>query len=527
LVSREGQSWIVERFARLTTGVKMLLILSLALFPLGLIAILASIESARQNSAERAEETLTRLEIKAQRLNSALSRSSITISAASAAISLASDDSRACEETLRRLEAGQFPARYALFAGPRLRCATRGYTPPGAIPASKGRRVVMEIAADGEALRFAVYGEDGRLEGLGEYSREMLARLSYIPGTSPAFNLVLSQGEHRMVLRDQYRPTPLVRTVRGTRPIAGDQLALSIALGASPVTAAEILLTLLPVLMWLAAGTVAWFIADRLLSKPLVLMQRAVAAYRPGDRQLNLPNIATPAQEIRELGQAFNQVTQTVARHEADLEAALDRQIRLVREVHHRVKNNLQVVASLLNLHARSARSEDVAAAYASIQRRVDALAVVHRNHYAELEENRGVALKPLVSELASNLRGTAPSTAAHMAISLDLQPLYVTQDVAVSVAFFVTEIVEFAMLCGATSVSISLRRSDNGSARLALGSEALRGEADCDPALFERFERIVIGLSRQLRSVLDRDLEGGSYAIDLAVSPDREGESD
>ena len=48
---------------------------------------------------------------------------------------------------------------------------------------------------------------------------------------------------------------------------------------------------------------------------------------------------------------------------------------------------------------------------------RVDALAVVHRNHYAELEANRGVALKPLLSELGANLRATAPASAAAMQI--------------------------------------------------------------------------------------------------------------
>ena len=121
-------------------------------------------------------------------------------------------------------------------------------------------------------------------------------------------------------------------------------------------------------------------------------------------------------------------MVQTVARHEANLEAAVERQTRLVREVHHRVKNNLQVVASLLNLHSRGSPNEEVAAAYASIQRRVDALAVVHRNHFAELEENKGVALKPLISELAANLRATAPLAAANMAIRLDLEPFTSTR---------------------------------------------------------------------------------------------------
>lgn len=196
----------------------------------------------------------------------------------------------------------------------------------------------------------------------------------------------------------------------------------------------------------------------------------------------------------------------------------MERQTRLVREVHHRVKNNLQVVASLLNLHSRGSANEEVAAAYASIQRRVDALAVVHRNHYAELEENRGVALKSLISELGANLRATAPASAAHMQIRLDVEPFYVTQDVAVSVAFLVTEIVEFSMLCGSRAVAISLVGAEPGTARLSIESDSLGADATCEEQLFERFDRIITGLARQLRSTLDRDLDLGRYSVVLAV---------
>jgi two-component system, sensor histidine kinase PdtaS len=194
------------------------------------------------------------------------------------------------------------------------------------------------------------------------------------------------------------------------------------------------------------------------------------------------------------------------------------RQTRLVREVHHRVKNNLQVVSSLLNLHARGSANEEVAAAYASIQRRVDALAVVHRNHYAELEANRGVALKSLLSELGANLRATAPASAAGMQIRLDAAPLYATQDAAVSVAFLVTEIVEFGMLSGAELVSVVLEATAPGSARLSVAVDALAGNFDCDPALAERFDRIVTGLARQLRSALDRDPARGRYSVTIGI---------
>lgn len=378
-------------------------------------------------------------------------------------------------------------------------------------------RARLDISPDGQALRFVVGGETGRVEGAGEYSREALVRLVAAEGSSVPFDVDLVQGERLIPLHHGSETGRFQQEVTLNRAIEGG-LELRLRAALSPITAVELLMILLPILMLLAAALIGWWIVDRLLLRPLGRMQRAVAAYRPGDRGFDLPSLRSPAREIRELGLSFDEVTRTVARHEAELEAAVERQTRLVREVHHRVKNNLQVVASLLNLHARGATSEDVAAAYASIQRRVDALAVVHRNHYAELEENRGVALRSLIAELAANLRATAPASAAQMQIRLGVEPFYGTQDVAVSVAFLVTEIVEFGMFCGASWVAITLEADGPGHASLAVESDSLAGEISCDPKLFERFDRIVTGLSRQLRSQLDRDPAIGRYAISIAV---------
>jgi two-component sensor histidine kinase len=499
----------------------MLLIFSAALFPLGLIAVLASIVSAEQKRTDRADETLARLELKAQRLNSAFSRSVLTIDTASVAIALTSEKSGVCQTTLRQLEQGPVPVRYALYAPDgRLRCASSGFAPSPSPVRAPRSGTIARIRDDGSALNLFVFGEGGALEGIAEYGHAALRDLTYIPGTKPDFDLDLSDSRRRMVLRSDFKGGAWRQRVEGVEPVAGDQLRLRILLSAVPITLPDMLLILLPVLMWLFAALIGWLILNRLLLSPLARMQRAVAAYRPGDRELALPRIATPAREIADLGEAFDQAVRTLAHHEAELEAAVERQTRLVREVHHRVKNNLQVVASLLNIHSRGSPNEEVAAAYASIQRRVDALAVVHRNHYAELEENRGVALKPLISELAANLRATAPASALGMTIRLGLEPYYVTQDVAVSVAFLITEIAEYAMLCGAASVSIALTGDGAapGTAQLTVEADSLRAGAGGDPTLTERFERIVTGLSRQLRSTLDRDPQAGRYTLAIAV---------
>ena len=115
-MSDERSGWLASRWGAMSSGPKMLFVLSLGLLPLGIIAIFASIYSARENSAQRAEQTLGRLEDKAERLNELLARSMGTMRAASAAVAAAPPDSPICERVLARLAGLQMePGRYALY----------------------------------------------------------------------------------------------------------------------------------------------------------------------------------------------------------------------------------------------------------------------------------------------------------------------------------------------------------------------------------------------------------------------------
>ena len=107
--------------------------------------------------------------------------------------------------------------------------------------------------------------------------------------------------------------------------------------------------------------------------------------------------------------------------------------------------------------------------------RRVDALSVVHRNHFADVEETRGIALRPLLVELAATLRASAPDPARPPSIRLEVDNLHTTQDAAVAVSFFVTEVVEFVMLATpAATVEIDLKRTSELAATLSVASETL-----------------------------------------------------
>lgn len=309
-----------------------------------------------------------------------------------------------------------------------------------------------------------------------------------------------------------------VETVQTDLGLGG--LALRTSIRSAPITSSFLVALMLPLLMWAAAAGLSWFIVDRLLIRPLRVLRASVAAYTPGEVIDPGKLGPLPAQEIRELGDTFRAISRTVALHEAGLAEAVVRQTKLTREVHHRVKNNLQVISSLINFHARGAPSADATAAYASIQRRVDALAVVHRNHFAEMEDNRGLNLRSVIGELASNIRATAPDGATSLSIVLDVDPYLVNQDVAVAVAFLVTETIELAMNCDAAAqVRVAVKPGDDDKkAKLRVVSRAFVAGERLETLLSTRYGRVIEGLSRQLRAPLHHDPMTGAYEIAIAV---------
>jgi len=302
--------------------------------------------------------------------------------------------------------------------------------------------------------------------------------------------------------------------------IARDKLTVIIRTPPTNPTLFDRLAVFLPLLMWVVAALLSWYLARRLLLVPLARLERAVSDYQPGGDSMVLPEDLGSADEIRSLGAAFERAVDRIEHSEQQMAEALHGQRRLVREVHHRVKNNLQVVASLLNIHGRSANTPESRAAYSAISRRVDALSVVHRNHFAEVEESRGIALRPLLTELAASLKASASDTPGGIEIYLEAGALHTTQDAAVAVAFFVTELIEFAIIQGTKQpVEIELKRISELAASLTLSSDVLVDSEAAPSIERKQFERVIGGLARQLRSPLEQKI--GRMSINLPVFPD------
>ena len=288
--------------------------------------------------------------------------------------------------------------------------------------------------------------------------------------------------------------------------------------GAPLLRPAQALSIGMPVLMWLAALAIGWLIANRLIVRPLTRLRGAVEAYVAGDKSVRLGGDSFFSREVGALAGAFDRLADDIACHDAEIAVSLGEQRRLTREVHHRVKNNLQIVSSLLSIQSREAANAEVAHAYATIQARVAALAIVHRWMY-ESDAPRGgeVDLKALTSDLAAGLE---QSLAATEQVPVSLVPvverIFVAQDTAVPLAFLITELVSCAARASAPD-GLDARivaQADNGQAVLQVVAAVFVGDD-----LFARdsqhpSSRIIAGMARQLRSPLLHDGVAGSYRI-------------
>lgn len=117
----------------------------------------------------------------------------------------------------------------------------------------------------------------------------------------------------------------------------------------------------------------------------------------------------------------------------------------LIQEVHHRVKNNLAVIASLLRLQAANMRDETLAAALRESQNRVESMTLIHEQLYAN-GDLREVDLAQHASLLASNLFHSYGVDAARVSWKVAMEPLLLGVDRAIPAGLILNELVSNAL---------------------------------------------------------------------------------
>ena len=124
---------------------------------------------------------------------------------------------------------------------------------------------------------------------------------------------------------------------------------------------------------------------------------------------------------------------------EAELRSSLAQKDVILKEIHHRVKNNLQIVSSLLNIRGGSLVGGAERAAVSEVKAHVRALALVHRHLY-ESDDIQRVDLCAFMTELCqSTLAGLSDPSQA-VSLDIDIPPFMISTDRAIPIALLVTE---------------------------------------------------------------------------------------
>ena len=181
--------------------------------------------------------------------------------------------------------------------------------------------------------------------------------------------------------------------------------------------------------------------------------------------------------ELRELSHAFTQATRSLAAHEERLRAAERKQELLIKEIHHRVKNNLQIVASLLNLQANRIRGPEARAEFASARDRVRALATLHRYLYSE-GDLQTLNMRSFLQELCAQLfQAIGEREGRRIQLHIEAPEIAMATDQAVPLSLIVTEAVSNAIkyaFPGGRSGHVHVSLSELGSGEGGLGEGGL-----------------------------------------------------
>ena len=148
----------------------------------------------------------------------------------------------------------------------------------------------------------------------------------------------------------------------------------------------------------------------------------------------------------------------------------------LLKEIHHRVKNNLQVISSLLALQAGAAKDPGTRSLLMESRDRVRSMGLIHEKLY-QSEGQRGMSFAAYVSDLAAHLRHSYTGNSEAIAVTLDVANIVLDMDSSVPCGLIINELLSNALKHAFTeeqagTISVRMREEPTGTVELTISDD-------------------------------------------------------
>jgi hypothetical protein len=180
--------------------------------------------------------------------------------------------------------------------------------------------------------------------------------------------------------------------------------------------------------------------------------------------ELYLDPVTVPGRKVSEVSYIVHDITEKKIIEERIKQSLLEKEI-LLKEVHHRVKNNLQVISSILNLQANYIRDQSVLDTLRELQNRIKSMALIHENLY----QNKDISLLNFgdyILNLTQNLVHSYKMYGGDVNLVHNIEDVHLNLDYSIPCGLIVNELVSNAFKHAFPnntrgSVEVSIRRQD------------------------------------------------------------------
>lgn len=130
---------------------------------------------------------------------------------------------------------------------------------------------------------------------------------------------------------------------------------------------------------------------------------------------------------------------------DAQLRSSLEEKEILLKEIHHRVKNNMQVISSLLSLQSRTIKDRETLSKFIESENRIRAMSLIHEKLY-QTENLSSINFADYIPNLARYLFSSYSRQADRIKLQLDIEPIALSIDTSIPCGLIINEVISNAL---------------------------------------------------------------------------------